>query len=91
MSPVRGSVAVASSPRGVQVKAWVPAASVRSPAGSSHGELARQYPETTGQPVRIQLDCVEPPRDEIAQITEHTAKQLDQINIGFRVNVLPPQ
>lgn len=51
------------------------------------GGLARRYPETVGQPVRIQLDCVQQPTGDIAAIVEHARAQLDKLGIGFRINV----
>ncbi|XHF24539.1 hypothetical protein NR792_29845 [Corallococcus exercitus] len=51
------------------------------------GSLARQYPETAGQPVDIQLDCCEAPRGEFATILKHAAMQLQRLGIGLRVNV----
>lgn len=51
------------------------------------GSLARQYPETAGQPVDIQLNCCEAPSGEFATILHHAAQQLQQHGIGFRVNV----
>jgi len=51
------------------------------------GALARQYPETAGQAVDIQLNCREKPSGEFAVILEHAAMQLQRLGIGFRVNV----
>jgi hypothetical protein len=53
-----------------------------------NGTLARQYPETAGQPVDIQLNCCEKPSGDFAAIIEHATAQLQRIGIGFRVNVL---
>lgn len=50
------------------------------------GSLARHYPETDGQAMRIRLDCPEPPSGHIAHITEHAATQLAQHGIGFQIN-----
>lgn len=50
------------------------------------GSLARQYPETDGQPVRIRLDCTQAPDGHIAHITDHAATQLAGHGIGFQVN-----
>ncbi len=51
------------------------------------GGLAREYPETAGQPVNIQLECSQAPNGEIAVIIEHAAAKLVQLGIGFRINV----
>jgi hypothetical protein len=52
------------------------------------GSLARHYPETVGRSVRIQLDCMETPTGDFAAITDHAARALEGLDIGFRVNVL---
>jgi len=52
------------------------------------GSLARSYPETAGQPVDIQLNCVEAPSGQFAAIVEHTAAWLLRFGIGFRVHVM---
>jgi hypothetical protein len=51
------------------------------------GALARNYPETAGKRVDIQLACPEAPVGEIAAITEHGAAQLQKFEIGFRLAV----
>ncbi|MDZ8171638.1 DUF6572 domain-containing protein [Microbacterium xanthum] len=51
------------------------------------GSLARQYPETTGKPVRIRLDCAEMPTGHIAHITAHAASQLRARSIEFQINL----
>jgi hypothetical protein len=51
------------------------------------GTLARQYPESAGQPVDIQLDCSETPSGEFATILQHAAMQLQRLGIGFRVHI----
>ncbi|MCA9678561.1 MAG: hypothetical protein H6708_17470 [Kofleriaceae bacterium] len=55
----------------------------------TNGDLARQFPETAGQRVYIQLNCCEPPSGEFAAILEHAARQLQRIDIGLRVMVTP--
>jgi len=50
------------------------------------GSLARQYPETTGKPVRIRLDCAEMPTGHLAHITTHAASQLGARAIDFQIN-----
>lgn len=54
------------------------------------GTLAKQFPETSGQRVRIQLNCWEAPSGQFAGITDHAAAQLDKLQIGFSVRVMPP-
>jgi len=51
------------------------------------GDLAREYPETAGKPVRIHLDCVEEPTADIATVIEYVTGQLRELGIGFTVNV----
>lgn len=51
------------------------------------GSLVRDYPETQGQPVRVQLDCVEQPTGRIAVVTDHAATELVKLDIGFTVRV----
>jgi len=51
------------------------------------GSLARQHPETLDHPVDIQLDCVETPSGEFAEITDHAAAKLLKLGIGFRIHV----
>jgi hypothetical protein len=50
------------------------------------GTLASQYPETADQPVRIQLNCPEPPTGEIAVITDWAGRRLREYGIRFAVN-----
>jgi hypothetical protein len=52
------------------------------------GSLARLYPETTGRPVDVQLDCIDIPNGEVAAIIEHAGRQLAKLGIGFRLNVV---
>lgn len=56
-----------------------------------NGILAREYPETAGQPVDIQLNCYEAPSGEFAMILDHAASQLKRLGIGLRVNVTAMQ
>ncbi|MFT3838513.1 MAG: hypothetical protein QM723_16160 [Myxococcaceae bacterium] len=55
------------------------------------GTLARQYPETAGLPVDIQLNCHEAPRGEFATILDHAARQLQRLGVGLRVTVTAKQ
>jgi hypothetical protein len=49
------------------------------------GTLASQYPETVDQPVRIQLNCPEPPAAEIAVIIDWAKRRLREYGIPFAV------
>ncbi len=55
------------------------------------GTLARQYPESAGQPVDIQLNCCEAPSGEFASVLDHAARQLQRLGVGLRVNVTARQ
>jgi hypothetical protein len=37
--------------------------------------------------VDIQLDCIEPPNGELAEIVAHATVQLRRFGIGFRVHI----
>jgi hypothetical protein len=52
------------------------------------GTLAKQYPETAGQRIRLQLNCPQEPTGEVAAITVYAAAQLKTLGIGFGVRVL---
>ena len=51
------------------------------------GSLSRQYPETAGRAVDIQLDCPATPTGEFAVILEHAAIHLQRHGIRLLVNV----
>lgn len=51
------------------------------------GGLEREYPDTVGQPVLIQLNCTEPPHGEVATTLDFAIDQLKGLGIGFRVNI----
>jgi hypothetical protein len=51
------------------------------------GTLASQYPETADRPLRIQLNCPEPPTGEIALIADWADRKLREYGIRFIVNV----
>jgi hypothetical protein len=53
------------------------------------GSLVKQYPEISGQPVKIQLNCSEAPPGELADVVRHAASQLERIGVGFAVRVVP--
>lgn len=53
------------------------------------GDLVRLYPETSGRPVIIQLNCVSAPTVEVEAITHHAALQLKKLGIDFQINVQP--
>lgn len=51
--------------------------------------LIRAYPDAASKPLRIQLDCVEPPNGEVADLIALANKRLEEHGIRFIVNVLP--
>jgi hypothetical protein len=51
------------------------------------GGLVRECPEAEGEPVWVQLDCVDEPTDAIAAVVEEAADRLDGLGIGFALNV----
>lgn len=51
------------------------------------GAVARQDPAAEGQPVDIQLECVEVPSGIFATILELVGPRLQQLSIGLRVKV----
>lgn len=53
------------------------------------GSLARHYPQTVSERVRIRLDCPEPPHGHISHIIAHAAQELSKLDIDFVVNVRP--
>ncbi|MFL6142477.1 MAG: DUF6572 domain-containing protein [Labedaea sp.] len=53
------------------------------------GGLVREYPQSAGCPVRLQLDCVQWPSGQAAQFLDLVSGQLDaDYNIRLVVNVL---
>lgn len=52
-----------------------------------NGSLVRQFPEAAGKQVSVRLDCVEEPAGQIATLIKYTALQLEQLGIGFVLNV----
>lgn len=50
------------------------------------GSMARHFPETMGNLVRIRLDCAEAPTGHSGHVVAHAATQLAHFNIGFVVN-----
>ena len=50
--------------------------------------LIRTYPETAGKPLRIQLDCPEPPTTEAAKLIQVASQRFADYGIRFVVNVL---
>lgn len=52
------------------------------------GGLIRAYPEATNKPLRVQLDCVEAPTGEAADLVELATERLREHRIRFVVNVL---
>jgi hypothetical protein len=51
------------------------------------GGLQQHYPETTGQRIRLQVDCVSRPPQEICTIVDHASKQLADYGMRLVVNV----
>jgi hypothetical protein len=51
--------------------------------------LIRTYPEAADRPLRLQLDCIEAPTGEAAQIVALATERLDEHRIRFVINVLP--
>lgn len=52
------------------------------------GTIIKQYPETSGRGISIQLNCPQRPVGEIATITSHAAAQLEKMGIGFVVKIM---
>jgi len=50
--------------------------------------LIRAYPEAADKPLRVQLDCVEPPTGEAAELVALATERLGEHRIRFVVNVL---
>lgn len=50
------------------------------------GSLAKQYPETVGEPVKIRLDCLTEAPGHFAHIASHASDQLAAHGIGFHVS-----
>ncbi len=51
------------------------------------GGLRRHYPETAGQPVRLQLNCTAPLSGEAARIVEHANAKLADTGLRLAVHV----
>ncbi len=50
------------------------------------GQLTSQYPNLVGQPVRIQIDCPEPPSGEIAAFLERLTPDFEELGLRLVVN-----
>jgi hypothetical protein len=50
--------------------------------------LVTAFPDASGKPLRIQLDCVTRPTESVRQVIEHARPRLDEHNIRFVVNTL---
>lgn len=50
--------------------------------------MTRTYPQAAGKPLRIQLDCADPPSTEAATLIEQARRRLADYKIRFVVNVL---
>ena len=53
-----------------------------------NGGLVDAYPDAVDKPVRLQLDCVEAPSTDAAELIEHVSKQLGMRGLRFVVHVL---
>jgi hypothetical protein len=52
------------------------------------GGFASSYPEATGKPVRLQLDCIATPTGSVLEVLEHMRPKLTEYDIQLVVNVL---
>lgn len=52
------------------------------------GGLIRKFPDLAGKPVRVQLDCIEPPNSEANEVIALARKGFAQFGIPFDVRVL---
>lgn len=50
------------------------------------GGLVQQFPQLTGKPLRIQVDCVDTPGKEVAEVLAAGVGSLGQYGIEFKVN-----
>ena len=48
----------------------------------------RAYPEAANKPLRVQLDCVEAPTGEAAELVAIAAERLGEHRIRFVINVV---
>jgi L-alanine-DL-glutamate epimerase-like enolase superfamily enzyme len=49
--------------------------------------MVAAYPESAGQPLRFQLDCVSPPTEEVTRLIETARQRLGDYKIRFTVHV----
>jgi hypothetical protein len=49
--------------------------------------LLQSFPEAADKPLRLQLDCVEPPTGEAAEVVALAAERLSEHHIRFLINV----
>lgn len=52
------------------------------------GQMARQYPESVGKPLRLQLDCVRLPDPDTSRFIEIVREKLRPDGIRFVVNLI---
>lgn len=50
--------------------------------------LIRTFPGAADKPIRLQIDCIEPPTGEAAILITRATELLREHGIGFRVHVL---
>lgn len=53
----------------------------------ANGDLARMYPETADQRIRLQLDCVDTPGGEFKSIVDRAIAALREMGMRFVINV----
>lgn len=56
-------------------------------AALTNGTLADQVPRLEDRTVRIVLDCIDTPTEQVADLLSFTVPQLDRFGIGLLVNV----
>jgi hypothetical protein len=53
------------------------------------GEMAAAYPQFAGKPVRLRLDCAQPPSPRAGQLIAAVRRQVAFQEIAFDVRVVP--
>jgi hypothetical protein len=53
------------------------------------GEMTEAYPQFSGQPLKIRLECAEPPVEETLDFLQHVYEQMALQGITFEVEVTP--
>lgn len=52
--------------------------------------LVANYPETAGQPIRFQIDCVDEPSGLILEVVDAARHALEQYDIRLVINLIRP-